>query len=115
MPELEKPNIRRVTRKIRTWICSNCGKEYVKVPDDCPCTTGPTPVFDEKLAPLAFDLPRRTYKIKKNCIYDGGIQLNVGDYVSLVKNDEVTIDMRERGLMVKVASKKRKKKKKVRR
>lgn len=93
-----------LSRKDRSWVCSECDKEYKIAPTQCTCGA-PDKVFLEKDMPVE-ESTRKDYHIKANIIYEA-TEIKKGSIVSLIAKDRCTKNLLLRNLIEEVKDSKK--------
>ena len=97
----ENGSVLVLSRKERSWYCSECSKEYAVAPSQCVCGASDK-VFLEKDTMIA-ETARKDYMIKDNIIYEATC-IAKGKLVSMLPNDRVTKNLLKRKLIEEIKS-----------
>ena len=92
--------VKKLTRVVRMWECQSCHKVYGGYPDKCVCGQFP-PVFAEKQTLLSDELPRKTFVVNRNFLFET-VHVDMGTWVSLPVDDQLTKELIERELVSEV-------------
>ena len=84
-------DVLELNRQNKVWVCSECKKEYEKIPGQCSCGALARS-FDEKDVLIQEGAKRSKYLVERNVLF-AGQQINKGEIVSLVEDDRSTKEM----------------------